>query len=57
MEIARSSEKAYESLSLRDVAHMFMISNQQELQTFIQSNSGREGIEWAVVGDRLWFRR
>ncbi len=57
VEIARSSEKAYSSLSLRDTLHMFMISSEQELHSFIQSNSGREGIEWAVEGDRLWFRR
>lgn len=34
-EIARSSEKAYEHLALRDVQKIFMIDNQQELQQFI----------------------
>jgi 26S proteasome regulatory subunit N12 len=45
-EIARSAERAYESLSLRDVQRMFMINNQQEMQGFIASNSGKEGVEW-----------
>lgn len=43
-EIARSAEKAYESLSLRDTQRIFMIQNEQELHNFINNNSGREGI-------------
>jgi len=27
------------------------------MQKFIQTNSGKEGIEWAVEGDRLAFKR
>jgi len=34
-EIARSAERAYESLSLRDTQKIFMIENQQELLNFI----------------------
>ena len=34
-EIARSSEVAYQSLSVRDMSTMFMIPNKDELLTFI----------------------
>lgn len=34
-EIARSSERAYQSLSIRDMSTMFMIPNQDELLQFI----------------------
>jgi len=27
------------------------------LRNFITANSGKEGIEWDVNGDRLWFRK
>jgi uncharacterized protein YjiK len=36
---------------------MFMINSQQELQGFMGGNSGKEGVEWSVEGDRLYFRR
>ena len=35
-EVARSAERAYESLGLQDMTKMFMISNQNELAAFIQ---------------------
>jgi 26S proteasome regulatory subunit N12 len=57
-EIARSAERAYESLRLADTARLFMIeNNEQELRQFIASNSGREGVEWRIEGGRLWFIR
>jgi hypothetical protein len=34
-EIARSAEKAYESLSVKDMQKLFMIENLNELQNFI----------------------
>ena len=55
-EIARSSEKAYESLRLADTYKLFLLQNENELKQFIQSNSGMgDGIEWKVQGDRLFF--
>ncbi len=55
-EIARSSEKAYESLRLADTYKLFLLQNENELKQFIQSNSGKgDGIEWKVQGDRLFF--
>ncbi|CDW84633.1 UNKNOWN [Stylonychia lemnae] len=56
-EIARSAERAYESLSLRDTQKIFMIDNQQDLLSFINGNSGKEGVEWQISGDRLFFSR
>lgn len=54
-EIARSAEKAYESLRLADMQRMLLIPSEAELLTFIQANSGKEGVEWHVGGDRLQF--
>ena len=54
-EIARSAEKAYESLKLADTAKLFMIQNESELKQFIANNSGKEGIEWKIEGERLVF--
>lgn len=34
-----------------------MIDNQNDLRNFIATSSGKEGIEWEVNGDRLWFRK
>tara|TARA_B110000503_G_C6938645_1_gene325910 strand:- start:202 stop:426 length:225 start_codon:yes stop_codon:yes gene_type:complete len=34
-EVARSAEKAYESLSIKDMTGMFMLKNQNELDLFI----------------------
>ena len=34
-EVARSAEKAYESLSIKAMGDMFMIKNQDELMLFI----------------------
>jgi hypothetical protein len=35
-EIARSSERAYESLAIKDMSKIFMIENQDELKLFIE---------------------
>lgn len=56
-EIARSAEKAYESLSLGDAQRMFMLGNPQEFQSFVGVNSEKEGVQWVVQGDRLFFHR
>ena len=45
-EIARSAEKAYESLRLSDTSKLFMIQNEQELRNFLLANNGKEGVEW-----------
>ena len=35
-EIARSSERAYKSLAIKDMSKIFMIENQDELKLFIE---------------------
>lgn len=55
-EVARSAEKAYESLKLTDTQKLFMISSDAELRNFIASNQGKaDNVEWRIVGDRLHF--
>jgi hypothetical protein len=54
-EIARSAEKAYDSLRIADTNRLFMIPTDTELRTFIASNNNKEGVEWKIVGDRLHF--
>ena len=54
-EIARSAEKAYESLKLVDTHRLFMIEKEAELKAFITNNNNKEGVEWQVRGDRLFF--
>lgn len=55
-EIARSSEKAYESLKIADTYKLFMLQNENELKQFIASNNAKgDGVEWRVQGDRLYF--
>jgi hypothetical protein len=44
-EIARSAEKAYDSLRLADTNRLFMIPTDTELRTFIASNNNKEGVE------------
>jgi CSN8/PSMD8/EIF3K family len=56
-EIARSAERAYESLKLADTAKMFMIADQRQLMDFIASNNLKDGIGWEMRGDRLHFVR
>ena len=56
-EIARSAERAYESLKLADTAKMFMITEQKDLMQFIASNDQKDNIGWEVRGDRLHFVR
>lgn len=56
-EIARSAEKAYLSLKVADLYKLFMIQSEAELRAFITANSGKEGINWSVQGDRLHFVR
>jgi len=56
-EIARSAERAYDSLKLADTGKLFMIQNEGELRQFFTSNSGKEGVEWKVDNGRLWFIR
>ena len=45
-EIARSAERAYESLSIKDLGQMLMISNQQELMACINSNNMKDSVGW-----------
>jgi len=54
-EIARSAEKAYQSLRIADTFKLFMIQSEAELRTFISSNDGKEGVNWRIEGDRLHF--
>lgn len=55
-EIARSAECSYDSLSLNDMLSMFMISDKQQLLSFISDNQKAGGsVQWLVRGDRLYF--
>ena len=56
-EVARSAERAYESLSIKDMGNMFMIKNNDELHLFIQQNNMKDGVEWAVdkSSNRVFF--
>lgn len=56
-EVARSAERAYESLSMQDMSKMFMITNQAELQTFISQNSSLDGVIWRhdAAQKRVYF--
>lgn len=54
-EIARSAEKAYESLRLADAAKLFMIP-EAEVRAFVEVHAAKaDGVEWRVEGDRLLF--
>ena len=55
-EVARSAERAYESLSMKDMAQIFMIKDQAELDLFIQQNHKKDGVAWEVNADkRVYF--
>ena len=60
-EIARSAEKAYESLKLSDTQKLFMIAGgEAELRAFVAANNApgkADGVEWRIEGDRLHFIR
>lgn len=56
-EIARSAERSYDSLKIKDMNNMFMIDNENELREFIESNNMKDGIEWRTVNDRVQFGR
>lgn len=45
-EVARSAERAYESIAIKDMSGLFMINNENELKTFIEQNSMKDGVEW-----------
>lgn len=47
-EVARSAEKAYASLALKDMTGMFMIKNENELNLFIDQNNMKDGVGWNV---------
>jgi hypothetical protein len=34
-----------------------MIESIGEMNKFIEGNSGKEGIDWEIKGDRVYFRR
>lgn len=54
-EIARSAERAYESLKLSDMQKMFMIPDQKDLLQFIAQNNQKDSIGWEIRGDHLFF--
>ena len=56
-EVARSAERAYESLTMQDMSKMFMITNEAELQTFIKQNNSSDGVIWRHDGSkkRVYF--
>ena len=54
-EIARSAERSYESLAVKDMQKMFMIDTQAQVLEFIRANDNKDGIAWTVKGDRVEF--
>ena len=57
-ETARSAEKAYQHLSVRDALEVFMLDNETDLQTFVDKekrNGVENGVEWVVEGDVIKF--
>ena len=55
-EVARSAERAYESIAIKDMASLLKISNQDELNLFLQQNSMKDGVEWQVKDQRVYFK-
>ena len=55
-EVARSAERAYESIAIKDMASKFMITNQDELNLFILQNNMKDGVEWHVRDSRVYFK-
>jgi hypothetical protein len=59
-EIARSAEKAYGHLELSGAMKVFLLNNQNELNTLIQTegkNSEQSGVQWQVANNQLKFVR
>ena len=56
-EIARSAERAYDSLKLADMPKMFMIADQQQLAAFNQSNNDKSDVKWEMRDNRMHFLR
>ena len=57
-EIARSAERAYESLSLKDIGQMLMIPQQADLVRFVDQNNMKDGVGWEVnnADKRVYFK-
>ena len=60
-QIARSSERSYDSLKLTDMQKMFMIDDKAKLMEFIKQNQQmdqavkQDRTVWEIRGDRLHF--
>jgi hypothetical protein len=57
-EIARSAEKSYECLTLKDALQVFMLNSMEELKEFVnreKDHGSENGVEWNVQGDKLQF--
>jgi 26S proteasome regulatory subunit N12 len=57
-QIARSSEKSYDSLTQADAVSLLMMNNLQELTNFIKNeNETRENreIDWKISNERVYF--
>jgi len=57
-EIARSAEKAYTSLALKDVLELFQISSEENLVKFLknQENAAKDNdVIWRLENKRLYF--
>eukprot|EP00743_Colponemidia_sp_Colp-15_P001633 GILK01001786.1.p1 GENE.GILK01001786.1~~GILK01001786.1.p1 ORF type:complete len:274 (+),score=46.82 GILK01001786.1:55-876(+) len=60
-EIARSSERAYASLPIQEAVKMFMVSNADELKSFVQQQNtsmddgSSTDVQWEIRGDTLYF--
>ena len=57
-EIARSAEKAYTSLELKDVLELFQINSEENLVKFLKSQESsalENDVTWKLENKRLYF--
>lgn len=58
-EVARSAEKAYESLKVDDACSLLMLENEAKLRDFIETDAQsalEQEKEWIIEGNRLNFK-
>jgi 26S proteasome regulatory subunit N12 len=54
-QIAKSAEKSYSSLTLKEVLSLLMINNEKELESFINLNKRKSNINWIIQDGKVFF--
>ena len=54
-EVARSAERAYESLTIKALGNMLMFQNEQQLKEFISQNDNKDDVSWVERNGRVYF--